>query len=183
MNVFVRFFYMSFSLNKGSIKDFIDYDRMVLLPGVPIRDSSRCGVPQLLEVFNMYHTTIPFHLFGTFLVNGIQHEWVTFMRDALSVSDDVWARTRERLTSLTTREAETMELLNTRSIPNLIDAFHVIDRRVYPRTWRFLVRVLTIIPTSVSCEQSFSFFKRTIHTNMSEQTADFSYGKTEPFQL
>ena len=24
MNVFVRFFYMSFSLNKGSIKDFID---------------------------------------------------------------------------------------------------------------------------------------------------------------
>ena len=64
-----------------------------------------------------------------------------------------------------------MELLDTHSIPNLIDAFHVIDRRVYPRIWRFLVRVLTIIPTSVACEQSFSLFKRTIHTNMSEQTA------------
>ena len=110
MNVFVRFYNMSFSLNKGSIKDYIDYERMVLLPGVPIRDSSRCGVSQLLEVFNMNHTEVPFHLLGTFLVNGIQHVLATFMQRTLFARDEVLARTRERLVSLTTRERETMEL-------------------------------------------------------------------------
>ena len=93
------------------------------------------------------------------------------MHRALFARDEVLARTSERLVSLTTRERETMELLQTPSTTNLIDAFHVIDRHQFYNLWRYVVRALTIIPTSVACEQSFSFFKRTIHTKMSEQTS------------
>ena len=171
MNLSVRFYTMSFSLNKMSIKDYIDYDGMMILPGAPTRDGSRCGVQQLLEVFNMRHADAPTHLFNMFLLNGIQHEWGSFMHRALFARDDVLARTGERLGNLTKRERETMELLQTPSTTNLIDAFHVIDRHDFYNIWRFVVRVLTILPTSVACEQSFSVFKRTIHTNMSEQTS------------
>ena len=174
MNLSVRFYNMSFSLNKVSIKDYIDYDRMVIHPEAPIRDASRCGVPQLLEVFNMNHTTIPFHLVGTFLLNKIQHEWGTFMNRALWARDDVLAWTRERLARLTTTETKAMDLLDTRTLPNIIDAFHVIDRREFPYIWRFLIRVLTIIPTTVACVQSFSYFKRTIHTNIPRKRQRFS---------
>ena len=93
------------------------------------------------------------------------------MNRALLARDDVLAWTRERLARLTTTETKAMELLVRRSLPNLVDAFHVIDRREFPYMWRFIVRVLTIIPTTVACEQSFSYFKRTIHTNMSEETS------------
>ena len=171
MNLYVRFYAMSFSLNKVSIKDYIDYDRMRILPGAPNPDDSRCGVSQLLEVFNMRHTDVPTRLFNMFLLNGIQHEWGSFMFRALHRKDEVLARTHERPASLITRERETMELLQTPSTTNLIDAFHAIDRQGFYNILRFVVRALTIIPTSVACEQSFSFFKRTIHTNMSEQTS------------
>ena len=54
---------------------------------------------------------------------------------------------------------------------NLTDVFHVIPRDHFPITWNFVVRVLTILPTTVACEQSFSYFKRTVHTIMGETTA------------
>ena len=50
MNLSVRFYHVSFSLNKGTIKNFIDYERMTILPWAPIRDGSKCGLSQLLEV-------------------------------------------------------------------------------------------------------------------------------------
>ena len=93
------------------------------------------------------------------------------MRDGLSVSDDVWGITRQRLANLTVRERQIMELLQTDNKSNFTDAFQVLERRDFPNIWRFTVRVLTIILTTVACEQSFSFFKRTIHANMSEETA------------
>ena len=66
---------------------------------------------------------------------------------------------------------KTMDLRQIQPTPNLIDAFEVIDVEDFTNLWRFLVRVHTIIPTTVACEQSFSFFKRTIHINMSDQTS------------
>ena len=55
MNLSVRFFNISFSLNRGLVKDFIDYEGMDILPGAPIPDGSRCGLSQLIQVFNMRH--------------------------------------------------------------------------------------------------------------------------------
>ena len=35
------------------------------------------------------------------------------------------------------------------------------------------MRNMAIMPTSVACEQSFSYFKRTRHINMGDKTAKF----------
>ena len=64
-----------------------------------------------------------------------------------------------------------MALLQMPTAPNLTDAFDIIPKDQFPDLWRFAVRLLTILPTTVPCEQSFSYFKRTRHINMSEQTA------------
>ena len=120
VNISVRFYNTSFALNKGAIKQFIDYERMTILPCVPIRDGSRCGLSPLLEVFSVNHTRIPFHIVGTFLLNKIQHEWGIFMPPVFRAKVDVLVSTRERLASLTTTETKAMELLDTRALPNLV---------------------------------------------------------------
>ena len=170
MNLSVRFYNISFSLNKGTIKDFIDYEAMNILRGAPIPDGSRCGLSDLLEVFNMRHTNLPFRLFGVVLLNGIQHEWGPLMSRALDRKDEVFSKSAQRLKSRSQRE-KTSQLLQIGSSKKLTDVFHVLDKRHFNNTWRFVIRVLTIMPTTVACEQSFSFFKRTIHINMSDQTA------------
>ena len=62
-------------------------------------------------------------------------------------------------------------LLQMPTVPSIVDAFQVIPKDSFPGLWRFVVRLLTIMPTTVPCEQSFSYFKRTLHVNMAEQTA------------
>ena len=52
-----------------------------------------------------------------------------------------------------------------------MDVFGVIPKSYFPSLWKCVVRVLTIMPTTVACEQSFSYFKRTYHSNMGEGTA------------
>ena len=170
-NLSVRFFNISASLNRGVVKDYIDYDAMVILRGAPTGDGTRCGLSRLLEVFNMRHITMPIHLLGTFWLHGIEPEWGQFMSRALDRRDRVLVSANQRSVCGTTREKKTMDLLQIQPTPNLIDAFEVIDRENFTNLWRFLVRVHTIIPTTVACEQSFSFFKQTIHINMSDQTA------------
>ena len=80
-------------------------------------------------------------------------------------------KTEQRLFLSSDREKELRRLLQTHTTSNLIDVFGVIARSYFPALWRFVVRVLTIMPTTVACEQSFSFFKRTYHHNMGEGTA------------
>mgnify|MGYP004660603013 FL=1 len=54
---------------------------------------------------------------------------------------------------------------------NITDALSTKQKELFPQLWRFVVRLLTIMPTTVECEQSFSYFKRTAHINMSEENA------------
>ena len=66
---------------------------------------------------------------------------------------------------------EFRRLLGIPTIINIIDVFDVVPKTHFPSLWKFVIRMLTIIPSTVACEQSFSYFKRTIHTNMGEKTA------------
>ena len=66
-------------------------------------------------------------------------------------------------------EKELRTLFEIPTISNLIDVFDVVPKAHFPSMWKVVVRILTIIPTTVACEQSFSFFKRTVHTNMGEK--------------
>ena len=56
-----------------------------------------------------------------------------------------------------------------KSFITLYEVFKVVDRRKFPVLWDVVLRVLSYIPTSVSCEQSFSVFKRRMHENMKRE--------------
>ena len=85
--------------------------------------------------------------------------------------DEVFEKETERETALGMREKNVRHVLQMQKRATLIDVFHLVERDTYNNMWRFVVRLLTVIPTTVACERSFSFFKRTIHINMSEETA------------
>ena len=53
---------------------------------------------------------------------------------------------------------------------SLHDVFMVIERGEYPLLWREVMKLHTIIPTTVSCEQSFSVMKHSFHVNMKTRT-------------
>ena len=74
---------------------------------------------------------------------------------------------------MSSREMAMVNLLQIRPVPNLVDAFKAVPKDRFPLVWRFLVRTLTILPTTVACEQSFRYLKRTLHANMSETTAKY----------
>ena len=49
---------------------------------------------------------------------------------------------------------------------SVTDTFTVLDSQQYPVLWTEYIKASTIVPTTVSCEQSFSVTKHAIHTNM-----------------
>ena len=171
LNSMVRFYTPSFSLEKKSIKRFLDYENMTVLPGAPLDVVDRCGLTPLLNIFNMRYTTIHGDLVHVFQPFGISEEWPRFFVLAFLKKEEVLQVADERSHVYGPREREMRILLQTPRTPNLVDGFGVVGKTGYNNLWRFFVRLLTIMPTTVACEQSFSFFKRTIHTNMSEETA------------
>ena len=53
----------------------------------------------------------------------------------------------------------------------LMDVFTIIQRDKYPLLWKTASKVLSIMPTSVECEQSFSCLKNKMHPNMTKENA------------
>ena len=53
----------------------------------------------------------------------------------------------------------------------LLDVFEEIGRDDYPELWNVVLQLLSLMPTSVGCEQSFSVLKHKLHTNMKKETA------------
>ena len=49
---------------------------------------------------------------------------------------------------------------------SLQEAFRFIQKERYPLLWWQTQQMKTVIPTTVSCEQSFSVFKHALHHNM-----------------
>ena len=52
----------------------------------------------------------------------------------------------------------------------LCHEFEVVDRGKCPLLWKEVIKMKTIIPTTVCCEQSFSVTKRSFHVNMGMKT-------------
>ena len=53
---------------------------------------------------------------------------------------------------------------------SLFDIFHCVERGKYPLLWNESVKLRTILATTVSCEQSFSVIKNTLHKNKKTAT-------------
>ena len=143
----------------------------MILNGAVVDDGSRCGLSPLFDLFNVKLTPVTAQL-SPFLPHlQVDHEWQRLVPLFTEFERLVRNKTEQRLFLSSDREKELRRLLQTHTTSNLIDVFGVIGRSYFPALWRFVVRVLTIMPTTVACEQSFSFFKRTYHHNMGEGTA------------
>ena len=55
------------------------------------------------------------------------------------------------------------------SIITLFEVFKVVDKMKYPELCDIVLRVLSYMPTSVGCEQSFCILKRRMHENMKKE--------------
>ena len=55
------------------------------------------------------------------------------------------------------------------SLITLLDVFTVVERTRYPILWDIVLRVLSYIQTSVSCEQSFCILKRRMPENTKKE--------------
>ena len=171
LNLKVRFLAVSFSLNKKSIGPFLDYQNMMILNGAHVGDLSRCGVSPMLELFNVKQTQVTQHLSITLPHLDVGDEWKALVPLFTTYGHLILRQTDQRSLMLSGREKDLRSQFEIPTITNLIDVFGVIPKSYFPSLWNFVVRLLTIIPTTVACEQSFSYFKRTFHSNMAEGTA------------
>ena len=168
LNLKVRFFNVSSSLDRRIVKPFLDYNNTIVRQGAPGGDGSRCGILPLLQLFDLKPTQVPDQLYRKLIELGVVHEWDGLLN---VVMDETWRieeLREQRNHQMSTREKELRKLLETPTTKNLCDVFGAVSKTYFPATWKFVVRMLTIMPTTVACEQSFSFFERTFHTNMGE---------------
>ena len=173
LNLTVRFYDISASLQKSKIDDYLDYEHALIRPGAPIQDRPLCGIDKLFDVYFLIDELVRRHLQEPRADQAVRDEWGQFMGVVAANRGSVEAKSREKMEAFTTREKDVMNILQMKTVPDIIDAFGVVPRDDFLGLWGVVVRLLTILPTTVSCEQSFSYFKRTLHTNMSGETAKF----------
>ena len=53
----------------------------------------------------------------------------------------------------------------------LLDVFEKVERADYPDVWSEVLKLLSIMPTSVGCERTFSILKHKLHPNMKKENA------------
>ena len=53
----------------------------------------------------------------------------------------------------------------------LTEVFKVVEKTKYPMLWKTTLNILSFLPTTVGCEQSFGFLKHKMHQNMSKENA------------
>ena len=69
-----------------------------------------------------------------------------------------------------TLQQDSQQLYST-SIITLQDVFKIVEREKYPLRWKKMIDVISLMPTSASCEQSFSCLKHRLHENKNKRTA------------
>ena len=141
------------------------------MPGAPLEGRERCGISPLLDVFNMREALVPRHLSSTLAHLGLGEEWSWLLPVLMAHRDVFVASSHQRGNNLSEKEEKIRLDLRISIEPNLLDVFQLVPKTSLQKIWRFVVRNLTIMPTSVACEQSFSYFKRTRHINMGDETA------------
>ena len=72
VNLSVRFYDVSASLNKAQIKGFLDYEHVQIRPDAPVGARPVCGVDKLLDVFSMEFGLAAQHLQGPLFHLGLQ---------------------------------------------------------------------------------------------------------------
>ena len=125
----------------------------------------------LFELFKLRQTRQNTQNLGRVLGLGLDEEMERLIPFIHARYDLIVKKREERCDVCTPLERKVRLLLDFPRTTNIGDVLSLTQKDQFSQLWSFLVRVLTIMPTTVECEQSFSYFKRTAHINMSEETA------------
>ena len=106
-----------------------------------------------------------FNVFPSYVPPLLKHEMRFLFLEINREKESILDKFRERIT-----KAEELTGLDVVSKVSLHDVFMVVERTKFPLLWREVMKLHTIIPTTVSCEQSFSVLKHSFHVNMKTRT-------------
>ena len=120
-----------------------------------------CSVLPLLSFMAFPHDVVHFDLSPSVLQRGLHDEVERMTQEILTRKNAIIKVNRERSRAV----SKTVGFPVVTPI-GVADVFTVLDSRDYPLIWREYIKSNTIVPTTVSCERSFSVTKYSIHLNM-----------------
>ena len=123
-----------------------------------------CSIFPLLNFMAFPHNAIHFNSFPSVHDGDILREVQKMAQEMASHKERICNVNRERRRILS--EEVGMDVFSPIS---LSDVFSVLQSVNYPLLWQEYVKIHTIFPTTVSCEQTFSVIKRTNHVNMKQK--------------
>ena len=96
LNMNVRFFHVSSSLNKKNVRKFLNYDEVVIMPEAPVDGRERCGLLPILDVLNIRPWLVPRHLSESLSHLGLGDEWSRLVPVLRANWDNLEMSCRER---------------------------------------------------------------------------------------
>ena len=152
LNMQVRFFRPSLSLDKRSFKAFLDYDQLTIRSEAPIVDCSRCGLTTHFDLFNLRLSRPEVQNLSRLLGLDLDVDMerivplLRFNRDLIQTKID------ERSEGRTVLEKKMRRIMDFLITANIMDVLRTTPNSHLSRLWHFLVRLLTIMSTTVECE-------------------------------
>ena len=131
LNMQVRFFRPSFSLDRLSIRDYLDYDRVCIRPEAPIVDCSRCGLTPLFELFNLRQTRQNVQNLGRLLGLSLDGEMMRLIPFLRSEQELITINADERMNGCSDLEKKVRLLLDFPTTTNLIDTLRTTGKRTF----------------------------------------------------
>ena len=166
LNMEIRFPCLSTSIDIRTAKQNIDLAthtlNMQLLRSVQLK----CPLLKNVDMFLLPDELIRERKVNEYFLTGRFPEIQRIIADILNNEQAIAERANQGLQHGTReRRNETI---------TLFDVFVFVDRDNYPLLWKTVLKMMTMFPTSVSCEQYFSRLRNKLHENMNKETA-FSF--------
>ena len=157
-NMDIRFPCASTSLNKRSHSVSVNCRNGVVDRQVVLREYISCPLRLLFEVY-----VFP----GEFLESSTVKECLlsSFQGEVAKICVEMNGKRDLILSSFQKGSHETIDEKKAIIDITLDDLFPFVNRSDYPSLWKCVLKVRSIIPTTVSCEQSFSCLKRSNRVN------------------
>ena len=161
LNVNIRFPCINTSIDMRLARQHINHEMLTMNQALLDHMRRECPFMLLVGVFIFPDDLIKHQMVNHFFLGGRYPEIDEISREILTKKDQIIRRVQ---TSVQTRQRQTQTI-------TLLDVFKVVDRSNYPFLWEVVVRTLAVLPTTVSCEQSFSCLKHKLHENMLKENA------------
>ena len=131
----------------------------------PQRPQTPCSILNSFHFNNMPHQIICNESIPSFVPPFLKREMMLLAHEMTIKKNSILEGFRQRIS-----KAAELTGFDVVSKVSLHDVFMVVERGKYPLLWREVMKIHTIIPTTVSCEQSFSVMKHSFHPNMKTRT-------------